>query len=79
MNNLKRLSCFVGLALTLAFASSVTAQKGCEPGQISTPPCTTAQPTTNESTDAGQIVSPPADSVDAVSVAEAALTAMLIF
>jgi hypothetical protein len=79
MNNLKLLSCFVGLTLTLAFATSVTAQKGCEPGQISTPPCTAAQPTTDESTDTGKFLTPSADSVDVVSVADAALTAMLIF
>lgn len=76
MKNLKLLLCIGTLALALA--NPVTAQKGCDPGQILTP-CSSSQPT-SESTDPGQMLTPPAaDSVDVVSVAEAALTALLIF
>jgi hypothetical protein len=79
MKNLKLATLIVLLLLGHAMTSPVTAQKNCDPGQILTP-CSSAPTTNSDSNDPGQIsTSPASDSVDFVSVADAALTAMLIF
>ena len=84
MTNLKRL----GGAVLLTCALGLTAFGDCPvPGQIDTPPCTSAQPATdeplNDLTTPGQMGAPPvaseSASVDLVLVAELALNALMLF
>jgi hypothetical protein len=79
MKTLKRI--FAAGAVTLFLA--IAAFADCEPpvpGQTQTPPCSTAQPATDDSTVPGQLETPPAsDSVDLVTVAEDAITTLLLF
>jgi hypothetical protein len=80
MKTLKR----IGAALALSLIVTVVAfgdgpLPPCDPGETHGPPCSSASLTADESTDAGQMLTPSEDSVDLVSVADAALTAMLIF
>jgi len=86
MTNLKRL----GGAVLLTCALGLTAFGDCPvPGQIDTPPCTSAarpapdDPLQNDLTAPGQIGTPPAASesasVDLVSIAELALNALMLF
>ena len=86
MTNLRRL----GAAVLLTCALGLTAFADCPiPGQIGTPPCTSAAQTApddamqNNLPAPGQIDTPPAASesasVDLVSVAELALKALMLF
>ena len=79
MKTLKRIITAGTLTLFLVIAASAD----CEPpvpGQMPTPPCSTAQLTTDDSTVPGQLETPPAsDSVDLVTVAEDAITTLLLF
>jgi hypothetical protein len=80
MNHTKLLFYVATLCLALTLTNQVIAQKSCDPGQTSTPPCSAAQPTTDDSTAPGETQSPPAaDSVDVVTAFEDALIALLIF
>lgn len=77
MNYLKGLLCAAALALALSLSCFGQSQS-CNPGETHTgPPCSAAQTSTEDSTQTD--TSTAADSVDVVSVADAALTAMLIF
>ena len=80
MNQLRKLLCAV--ALTFALGVSCFGQsQGCDPGETHAgPPCSAAQTSTDDSINSDQTETPSAaDSVDFVYVAEAALTALLIF
>jgi hypothetical protein len=77
MNNLGKLLCAFTLTFALALACFGQTQ-GCNPGEMGTgPPCSAAQTSTEDPTLTD--TSTAADSVDVVSVAEAGLTALLIF
>jgi hypothetical protein len=79
MNELRKLLCVVALMFTLNLFCLGQAQN-CDPGEIHTGPPCSAAPTSDDSTDLTQTdATAAADSVDVVSVANAALTAMLIF
>jgi hypothetical protein len=80
MNHLRPLVCVVGLTLALSLSCFVQAQS-CNPGEThGGPPCSAAQPTTDDSTAPGETQSPPAaESVDIVTAFEDALIALLIF
>ena len=79
MNNLKRLSVAFTFVLALSVPAIADGPAPCTPGDISTPPCSSAQ-YTNDSTDPGDISIPPASgAVDFVTFAEDALLDALIF
>jgi hypothetical protein len=80
MNHLRQSLCTAGLTLALSFSCFAQAQ-GCNPGEMSGgPPCSAAQPTTDDSTVPGETQTPPAaESVDIVTAFEDALIALLIF
>jgi hypothetical protein len=85
MKNLKHL----GVALVLTFVLSLSAFAGemstppCaspDLGEMSTPPCSTAQPSSDDSAAPGDISTPPAsNTVDIVSVVDAALNLLSLF
>src|SRR6266550_3427498 len=78
MKNLKRLG--VALALTLVLGVSTFAGEmnspPCvppDPGETHTPPCAAAQPSPDGSAAPGDILTPPSDTVDILSVVDAAM------
>jgi len=82
MKYLKRLAA----ALVLTFVLSLSAFAGeistppCAPGEIQTPPCAAAQPSSDNSAAPGDINTPPAsDTVDILSVVDAAMNLLLLF
>jgi len=82
MKYLKRL----GAAFVLTFVLSLSAFAGetdtppCAPGEISTPPCAAAQMTPDDSAAPGDISTPPAsNTVDILSVVDAAMNLLLLF
>ncbi|MDX6446111.1 MAG: hypothetical protein QOH71_3185 [Blastocatellia bacterium] len=85
MKNLKRL----GVALALTFVLGVSAFAGevnsppCatpDPGEISTPPCAAAQMSPDASFAPGEVNAPPAsNTVDILSVVDAAMNLLLFF
>ena len=85
MKNLRRL----GLAFVLTFVLVVSAFAGetptgpCAqpaPGEIQTPPCTAALLSPDGSAAAGDILTPPAsNTVDILSVVDAAMNLLLLF
>jgi hypothetical protein len=83
MNNLKRLVVILSLIFVLAatvFAGE-TPTPPCpapEPGELSTPPCSSAQLTTDDPISSGETEAPPASETIVIStIAEAALGALL--
>lgn len=83
MSNLRKLGAVVVLTCALGVSSFAGETQsppcGTDPGEIHTGPCSSAQPITDP-TDPGQTDTPPAaDTVDVISIAEAALTALLLF
>ncbi len=77
MNNLKKL--VVCLSLISVLAVTAFADGQCIPGQIDSPPCSVAQPTTDDPTAPGQTETPPAaEAVTVVTVIEDTVTALLL-
>jgi len=84
MKYLRNLS--LSLTLICALAAAVFAEgpgtPSCAPGEVSTPPCP-AHSVTDDSTDPGEIQSPPAmlvvDAVDVTDIAGAVLWALSLF
>ena len=77
MENLKRLG--AAIALTCVLGLSAFGQM-CVPGQASTPPCSAAPSTPGDSETPGETSAPPsANTVDILSVAEAAMNLLLTF
>jgi hypothetical protein len=85
MKNLKRLSAAVVLTLVLglsAFAGEVNTPPCAppDPGIMETPPCAAAPLSPDDSAAPGQTDTPPAsDTVDIVSVVDAAMNLLLLF
>ena len=85
MNSLKRLGVAIALTFVLglsAFAGDVETPPCAPPapGIISTPPCSSTQVAPNDPAAPGQPDTPPAsNTVDILSVAEAAMNLMLLF
>ena len=82
MKNLKR----IGATLVLTFVLSLSAFAGemnsppCAPGEMSSPPCAAAPLSPDDSTAPGEISTPPAsDTVDILSVVDAAMNLLLLF
>lgn len=87
MKNLRRLISAVALTLSIGLVIPVLPQSVCnagscgcfDPGQTSTPPCASAQVTTDFD-EAGETQSPPAlDVIDLSSVVESAVLALLLY
>jgi hypothetical protein len=84
MKSLKRLSAAIVLTLVFslsAFAGEVNAPPCAlpDPGEVNAPPCAAAQ-MTPESTAPGEISTPPAsNTVDILSVVDAAMNLLLFF
>jgi len=82
MKNLKRLGTTVVLTFLLslsAFAGEISTPP-CAPGEIQTPPCAAAQPSADGSAAPGDINTPPAsNTVDILSVVDAAMNLLLLF
>jgi hypothetical protein len=81
MEKLKRLAVSIALVSVLAGAAfgGETNSPPCEPGQTGTPPCP-AQSVSDDSTDPGEIQSPPAlPTVDVTDISEAVLWALSLF
>ena len=82
MKNLKRLSAAVLLACVLgvsAFGGEISTPP-CAPGDILTPPCAAALLSPDDSTAPGETHCPPAsDTVDILSVVDAAMNLLLLF
>ena len=82
MKNLKRLSAAVLLACVLgvsAFGGEISTPP-CAPGDILTPPCAAAPMTADDSAAPGDISTPPAsNTVDILSVVDAAMNLLLLF
>jgi hypothetical protein len=82
MSLMKRLIAVVSLTIVLGATALAGDPPTCapDPGIMQTPPCSIAQPATDDSTVPGQIPTPPASqSVDLVTVAEDAITTLLLF
>ena len=82
MKNLKRL----GAAIALTFALGLSAFAGdvdtppCAPGDILTPPCAAARLSADDSAAPGETDTPPAsNTVDIVSVVDAAMNLLSLF
>ncbi len=82
MKNLRKLSAAVVLTFMLslsAFAGEMSTPP-CAPGDILTPPCAAAPLSADDSAAPGQTDTPPAsDTVDIVSVVDAAMNLLLLF
>jgi hypothetical protein len=83
MKTLKQLSAAVVLTCTLglsAFAGEVNTPPCAAPGEIQTPPCASAPMAPDESTAPGETHGPPAsNTVDILSVVDAAMNLLLLF
>ena len=85
MKTLKRLSTAVLLTLVLAVAAFAGEMSSppCTPpapGEVNAPPCSGGQMTPDDSTAPGDTLTPPAaNSVDILSVVDAAIDLLLIF
>jgi len=83
MNSLKRLSATVALTFILGvsvFAGDISTPPCAAPGEIETPPCAAAPLSPDDSAAPGQTDTPPAsDTVDIVSVVDAAMNLLLLF
>lgn len=85
MKNLGRLSTALLLTLVLgvsAFAGETNSPPCAPPapGEVNSPPCAAAQMTPDDPTAPGQIPTPPdSNTVDILSVVEAAMNLLLIF
>ena len=85
MKNLKRLSAAVLLTFVLslsAFAGEIPTPPCAppDPGQMSTPPCAAAPMTPDDSAAPGEVGTPPAsNTLDIVSVVDAAMNLLLLF
>ena len=76
MKSLKSL--IASVALTLILAATVLADGTCNPGEVNTPPCTSA-PVSSEDPDPDSVNPPPAsDSVDIAWLVETALESLLL-
>jgi hypothetical protein len=81
MEKLKRITAALSLILVLSVAALADEPPSppCEPGIMQGPPCSAAQVVNDDPTAPGQTSTPPAvDTVDLISVAEAALIELLI-
>ncbi|MDX6403022.1 MAG: hypothetical protein QOH70_477 [Blastocatellia bacterium] len=83
MKNLKRLGAAIALTFVLglsAFAGDVDTPPCAAPGEVETPPCATAQMSPDASSAPGTALSTPAsNTVDIVSVVDAALNLLSLF
>lgn len=80
MSLMKRLIAVVSFTIVLGATAFADDPPTCapDPGIMQTPPCSTAQSATDDPTAPGQIPTPPA-SVDLFTVAEDAITTLLLF
>jgi hypothetical protein len=82
MNSLKKLSGAIALTFVLglsAFAGEVETPP-CAPGETDTPPCATAPLSSDASFAPGEVNAPPAsNTVDILSVVDAAMNLLLFF
>lgn len=80
MKNLRLLICAAVLTVSLGLMTPTLAQSGCNPGEMVGPPCASVQIVNDESTDPGQIETPPTvETINLTSVAAEVLTALLLF